>query len=362
MRPASSLAVAFLALAITACSGNDADPAPTSPAGATATPRTEAPAPAAAARFGAAGIIPPNWPSPSEEDWQVLYDSYLETGGLVGAYANWRDDGAEGGGVPQVVQVAFAFSEERDLTPVVALGVKRDAGPGAIASTVDWSDRGERAAFVETAVAVAEELAPEYLMLGVEVNRLWELLPADFDGFVSGYAEAFDAVKAAAPETKVFTVFQYEMLRGEGFLIGASETREPQWELLERFAGRLDLLGFTTYPYLDFETPDAIPDSYYAEIAERFPGVPVAFTEIGWPSRPLEAAPESGYGGSSAEQVAFVERFGELTADLPLEIALWSFPHDVGAGAPAPFESISLRENGGAAKPALAAWQALFAE
>ena len=258
---------------------------------------------------------------------------------------NWRDEGHDPGEIPGVIQVTFGFAGDRDLAPVVAIGVKVDDGPGRIRNTVAWDDPAERQAFIDRVLQVVDEYEPEYLAIGVEVNRFWELLPDDFESFVGAYADAYDAVKEAAPETLVFTVFQLEMLKGAAYLMGGREALGPQWEVVDRFAGRLDLIGFTTYPYFDYETPAAIPDDYYAELAARYPGIPIALTEIGWPSRPLSVAPDSGFGGTNEEQTAFVRRLGELTEGIPLALALWPFPHDIGPSAgPPPFESTSLRE------------------
>jgi hypothetical protein len=164
-------------------------------------------------------------------------------------------------------------------------------------------------------------------------------------------------VKAASPETKVFTAFQLEELRGEAFLTGRQW--EERWELIAAFGDRLDLVGFTSYPFFDYEDPADIPSDYYSVLAEHAGGRPIAFTELGWPSAPISSAPGSGYGGSEAEQAAFVARFGELTSGLDVELVLWAFPNDVGAGINPAFESLSLRSNAGEPKPAFAAWQAL---
>jgi hypothetical protein len=197
------------------------------------------------------------------------------------------------------------------------------------------------------------------LLLGNEVNTVWEDHPQAVDAFAAAFPALRDAIREASPSTLVGTVFQYEMLRGAGYLTGEAGSRSPQWELLDRFAGSVDVVAFTTYPYFDHETPGAIPADYYAEAAARA-GAPIGFTEVGWPSRPLSVAPESGYGGSPEEQAAFVQRFGELIEGVDVAFALWSFPHDVGSAGGPTFESVSLRENDGTPKPALAAWQELL--
>jgi len=136
--------------------------------------------------------------------------------------------------------------------------------------------------------------------------------------------------------------------------------RQPSLDLISSFEGKLDLVGLTTYPFFDHESPADVPDAYYEDVSE-LANVPLAFTEIGWPAAPLVSAPQSPYGGSPEEQAEFVDRFGQLIEGLDVAIALWSFPNDP-AGVGAPFESVALRTNGGDRRPALARWQALAGE
>jgi len=147
---------------------------------------------------------------------------------------------------------------------------------------------------------------------------------------------------------------EYDFLRGEGFLSG--QEREPQWQLLDPFVRVGDFIGLSTYPFFDYEIPEAAPADYYAEVAKRT-GLPLAFTEMVWPSRPLSNFPEAGYGGPEAEAV-FAECFLALLGGVEVRFALWSFLHDLGApGGPA-FEAVALRENDGTPKPVLDVWRA----
>lgn len=308
--------------------------------------------------MGVAGLIPRHFPNPSADDWLNLYQTLSETGELLGLYTNWADSAEKAGQIPGVVSTGFGLAARYGFTPVVVLGFHRDV-PGGLELTLAWGDAQDRAGFRQTAVAIAETYRPPYLGLGVEVNRYYEFDPAGFDSYLTAYAETYDAIKAVSPGTLVFPILQLEMTKGGGYLMGNSEAREPQWELLDRFGDRLDLAAFTTYPFLDYASPADLPEDYYAEIAAHT-SRQVAFTEIGWPSAPFANAPDSEYGGSEVEQAAFVERFFELTASTKLDLALWSFPHDLGpspASNPA-MASISLRHNDGRPKPALAAWQA----
>ncbi|MBI4731061.1 MAG: hypothetical protein HY781_02840 [Chloroflexi bacterium] len=309
-------------------------------------------------QFGVAGLIPRNFPHPSAADWTNLYETLPETGSLLGVYTSWSDSSETAGEIPSVVSAAYGLADRYDFIPVVVLGFFNDMPDGSLQASIQLSDPAERLLFQQTALAIVEKYQPPYLGLGGEVNRYHEAAPSDFDNYLTLYAETYDAVKSVSPQTKVFAVFQLEMLKGNGYLLGNSEKRQPQWGLLSRFGDRLDLAAFTTYPFLDFQSPDNVPADYYAEIAAHT-GKPVAFTEIGWPSAPLTPFPDSPYGGSEDEQAEFIRRFFDLTSGLDLALALWSFPHDLGEGGHPAFDSVSLRNNNGDPKPALVVWQDL---
>lgn len=303
--------------------------------------------------YGVAGLVRPHAPSSSAADAEAMYRSFAETGGALGVYTNWADRADSEGKVPAVVPAAFAAAKQYAFGPlVIALGVAQDAGGTGVKSTVDWGS-GQRERFLATVTATAREHRPRFLAIGVETNRLWMSDRTSFDGFSRAYAEAYDAVKKVSPDTKVFTVFQLELMRGHAARMTGRDD-EPQWDLLERFAGRLDLLGLTTYPFLQYQRPSDIPEDYYSDAARRL-RVPVAFTEIGWPSaRPASAV--AAYEASPDAQAEFVDRFFALTAATRPAIALWSFPFELGVPSSL-FDSVGIRGADGAAKPALAAWR-----
>ncbi len=311
-----------------------------------------------APKFGVAGLIPRHFPNSSAADWINLYETLPETGEMLGVYTAWAVSPETAGQVPAVVRTVFELVPRYHFTPLVALNFFRDDPDDGLELLLSLADSGERAKFQQAAVEIARQYSPQYLALGVEVNSYYERGPSDFDRFVSLYAETYDAVKAVSPTTKVFTIFQYERLRGGQFFSGDGQ-KPTQWDLLERFVGRLDLAAFTTYPFLLYASPTDLPANYYSEIAKHT-SLPVAFTEIGWPSEPLGPAPNSPFGGSDEEQAAFVQRFFELTTGLDLSLALWSFPHDPAGQINPAFLNISLRQNDGTPKPALSAWQEMI--
>ena len=204
--------------------------------------------------------------------------------------------------------------------------------------------------YKDSAIAFAEKYKPEYLGFGIEVNMLYEKSPADFDVFSQFFGEVYDAVKAKSPNTKVFTVFQLEKMKGlsGGLFGGTSDSKKAEWTLLEKFS-KADIVAFTTYPGLIYKNPSDIPANYYSEI-DSHTSKPVAFTEIGWHS---DASPV-GWDSSEAEQAESVRTFFDFSKDLKKEFVVWSFMYD--QKTVEPFKTMGLRRFDGSAKLSWDAW------
>ncbi len=364
------LAILFLAVGlVSACAPKDtATSAPiTVP---THTPPREAsqtsPSPARGFRIGVAGLVPRNHPNASPDDWRDLYDNIKRHGELQGAFLLWRDAPDRAGEIPPTIQTVCALAKQNNFAPIVALGFHQQTAQGytpALSTRANaqnnWQNKDARAKFAQVAARVAQECPASYLALGVEVNIYFEEHAADFDNFVSAYRETYDAVKAASPQTRVFTVFQLEAMKGKGYLTGRKH--QVAWSLIQKFEPKLDLVAFTTYPMFDYKTPAEIPADYYAEI-RKYTGKPIAFTEMGWLSQEkfsgaLAALNGTGYEGSEQEQADFLARFVELTRGLPLGFALWLLPHDLASGETL-FVSSGLRYNDGRPKRVWDVWRA----
>jgi hypothetical protein len=323
-------------------------------------------------RVGVAGLVPRHFPNATQADWLDLYQNLNQTGELLGVYQLWRDSPEKAGEIPAAIQTVCALAKQYGFTPVIALGFHQMTAQGytPVLSTRDnpqndWRNPDARAKYVQVAARVAKDCPAPYLALGVEVTGYYEDHPDDFDNFVSAYREVYDAVKQASPHTRVFTIFQLEAMKGKGFLSG--RTRQPMWSLITKFEPKLDLVGFTTYPMLDYKSPGETPADYYAEIRQHTT-LPLAFTEIGWISQEkftgqLAALNEQGWTGSQQEQTDFATRFLELTRDLPVAIVLWTLPHDLAASSAsdALFASTGLKQNDGTPKRVWELWRALAA-
>ncbi len=282
---------------------------------------------------------------------------HADTGPVVAFHMAWRDSRARSGQIPNTAVFAQEQSQTYGYLPVVGFGFNLATGPDLTSDSEPgnntWTNQETRADFLAMVTDYVRRYHPQYLFLGNEINSYFlDVTQPEWDAWVSMFREAYLAIKTESPDTTVFTVFQYERLKGLGVKNGWSEP--PQLDLIDDFAGNIDAFGFTSYPYFEFETPAGIPEDYYDEIAARWAGK-VIFTEIAWLADP--AIP---YTGSLQEHSDFIPRFFDLTSALDLAYVTYFILHDIDGVAVA-FRQTGLRENNGTPRASLAAWQAAIA-
>jgi hypothetical protein len=275
-------------------------------------------------------------------DFTGFFDKSKKAGGVIGWAGDWSEANTDDGGPKVVCELVKAYG----YTPLIELQFFTQS----TGSLLRPLDDATKQAYKEGAVALVDRYRLDYLAVGIEVNTLYAKSPKDFDAFVELYDKVYDAVKAKSPDTKVFAIFQLEMMKGlnGGLYGGVDDTTKAQWSLLERFA-KTDIVAFTTYPSLVYRDPSDIPSDYYSEIGKHT-DKPIAFTEIGWHSQ----ADPQGWESNDSEQARFIERFFGLSLDLKKELAIWSFMYD--QDTTVPFSSMGLYRRDGTAKPAWDSW------
>ncbi|WP_435363805.1 hypothetical protein [Haloarchaeobius sp. DYHT-AS-18] len=279
----------------------------------------------------------------SGEDFTEFFDRASEAGTLVRSGGPWAELGTPESGGTAVAQLAGEFG----YTPVVEVNVFAGSS-GELNRPLTEETIEEN---VELARAFAIEHRPAFLGLGVEVDTFYRENPDAFQRYVTLVEVAAQAVKDAVPETTVGIGFQLERLRGlrGGIFGGENDPDDANWELLDFFPS-VDVLTFTTFPGMIYTDPADIPDDYYTSVFDRADR-PVGITETGWTAETVV----SGWESSEAKQARYVERLFELTADVDLALAIWSFVYDQ-PGTPTAFETMSLRRPDGSPRPAWDAW------
>jgi hypothetical protein len=224
--------------------------------------------------------------------------------------------------------------------------------PPSIDPQVGYRDERVRDALIAYAAYVAKNYKPEYLAFGVEVNMTYErAAPEQFEAFLEIYSDAYDVVKGNSPDTKVFPTFQLEDLEG-----AFGKVHPPRWELLDRFAGRMDMLAISTYPFLgEARSAGDIRPDYYSQLKEHWDG-PIMISETGYASAPVEGRVTV---GTEADQQAYVDRLLQEANSLGFELVVWFAALDpafASSGATVVFRDIGLRKSDGSNKLAWTSW------
>jgi len=279
----------------------------------------------------------------STADVTAFFEKASGGGDIITWAGDWNELDPSGSGAPIVLAEMASTYKYTPLT--ISQFFIQDTG-----SLIRPLDTANKSNYLAYAAGYAEKYQPAYMAFGIEVNILYEKSPGDFDAFADLFSDVYDAVKAVSPDTKVFTVFQLEKLKGlsGGLFGGVNDLSKANWLLLDRFP-KSDLAAFTTYPGLIYLDPADIPTDYYAEIISHTVK-PVAFTEIGW----YAAASPAGWKSSDAEQARFVDTFFNLVKDVEPEMAIWSFLFD--QNTVEPFQTMGLCRSDGTCRPAWERW------
>jgi hypothetical protein len=289
-------------------------------------PQDESPGESVPLKTRGVSLSPKDYVSEAFADFFVRAE---HTGGIVTWAGDWGQLTDEAGAPYVVTELALSY----ELEPIV-LATYFDQSTGESSMTLDESTRSR---YIDGAVGYVDTYRPRYMGFGIEVNSFQMRNQEGYEEFVEFFGEVYEAMNEASPETRVFTVFQLERMKGLwGGLFG--ETNNPdlaQWNLLEDFE-MADAFAFTTYPCLIYDEPSEMPDDYYDEIREHTMKE-VLFTEIGW----FREGPE-GWESSETEQADFIRTFFDLTSGIEPSLSIWSFMYD--QKAQYPFDSMGLMD------------------
>ena len=294
-------------------------------------------------KVGIAGLVYRNYPNGTDEDFLAFLNKIPMLGEFLGVYTNWDSEDL-------FEQIDIGMIRTEGVLPLVAIGYEFD-------DITETYFEEHSQAFHAMVLEVVSKYDLPYMIIGVEVNRLHTHYGEKvFLDFVETYRNMYDAVKAEKPQVKVFPVFQLEYMKGAAYLTGMQI--EPQWELLNLFDGKMDLVGFTIYPFIEYLDLNDVPENYYEEILDHT-DLPIAITEMGWPSEDLVFEEDTVVvSGNQQAQVDFLLSILKATKSMDIDLLMYSFLHDLPADIEV-FGSIALKKNDGTPKLVYDYWQAL---
>jgi hypothetical protein len=279
-------------------------------------------------------------------DFHEFFEKAKQAGDIISWAGDWDDLGAMDKAPEVIAELASTYG----YVPLIEAQFFTQSTGQLLRPLNDTVKQS----YKNSAIQFASRYKPKYLALGIEVNVLYERSPTDFEDFAGFYDEVYDAVKGVSQSTKVFTIFQLEMMKGlnGGLFGGENDPAKAQWFLLDRFP-KSDIIAFTTYPSLIFKNSSEIPSDYYSEI-NAHTAKTIAFTEMGWHTAPTPI----GWEGSEEKQADFVRLFFNYTENVNKEIAIWSFLYD--QNVTMPFNSMGFIGTDGNPKLAWNVWVQLI--
>jgi Glycosyl hydrolase family 53 len=305
------------------------------------------------------GISPQGFPL----DYGQIAAFYAEVSGMTGGGVMWnglwKESGA--GTVPQAAASLMQASSAYEFTPVVVFGWR--SGTTLFLNvpsngTNNWSNAAARDLFQSMLVDYATTYKPPYLFLGNESDAYYEQNASDYANWISFYNSAYDAIKSASTDTMVGPVFNFEHMAGTGALNGWTTA---YWGALESHdLSKVDIIGVTVYPFLNYASPGLVLDSYLDPLISRIGSKPIAITETGWPAENLGALNPL-WETSGEAQVTYLSRLDALLEGKNVKMVNWLHLYamqDTG-GSPTEwrlFSSVSLRDISGNKRPVYDAW------
>jgi hypothetical protein len=208
-------------------------------------------------------------------------------------------------------------------------------------------------------LAVDRKLAPEVIGLVAESNLIRAAAPTLYPAVRQTANDTAAALRGAGTRAALMASVQVEAawgrLGGSGSYTGI-EADFADFPFLQ-------VLGLSSYPYFGWSTPEDLPLDYYTRLRGGR-SVPVMVVEGGWTS-----AAAGSIASTPERQARYIARHAELLDAvgargwlqiLFADVDLAALPPPLPANLPL-FAKLGLTDSNFAAKPALAAWDALFA-
>lgn len=261
------------------------------------------------------------------QDFADFFKTAQQAGGVLTWAGDWWGLVDEEGAAHVVTGLALHY----ELEPVI-IATYFDQATGELARPLNETTRMQ---YIEGAVEYVDAYEPMYIGFGIEINSFNMKSPDEYEEFVGFFQELYPRIKEASPDTKVFTVFQLERMKGlhGGLFGGTNDENLAQWNLLDDFP-EVDALAFTTYPCLIYKDPSEMPEDYYLEILEHTPKE-VLITESGW----FREGPDR-WESDDEEQAAFIRALFYLTEEMEPSLIVWSFLYD--QDVQIPFDTMGL--------------------
>jgi hypothetical protein len=259
------------------------------------------------------------------------------------------------------------YYRARGLRVIVSVdptnGLDRSAeAPALVAAGRSLTEPVVQQLYRDYVTAMDTILRPDYLGVASETNLVRAIAPASlYDAIVQAAGLAATSVSIEDSVVSIYTTVQVETAWGK--LAGPGGAYVGIDQDLADF-GFIRSLGLSSYPYLGgYTDPDSVPLDYYTRLQQgKMIQVPMLVIEGGWPSDSF------GVASSPQKQSRYISRHARVQDQAgtvgwfqitftDLDEAAYGAP----PGQLTPFTHLGLVDLNFVPKPALSAWDAIFA-
>ncbi|HVX92868.1 MAG TPA: hypothetical protein VHA74_02015 [Candidatus Dojkabacteria bacterium] len=211
------------------------------------------------------GYYPANYPDYTSTDIQNYFDDVNTSSQIYGIHTNYES--------LQLITLSTAYLDS-NVSINLVIGTKDNIWKGKENDIVN-----------KLSTELDKHNQIRYVGIGNEINNSFKQNSQTYLDFLNAYKKIYTQLKTKYPTLKIYTVFQYELLLGKGYLTG-KVTNKSQVSMVDDFKNYSDLVGLTTYPFFDYKNPKDIPTTYFQPL-EKYKK-DILITETGWPSKALD--------------------------------------------------------------------------
>lgn len=186
-----------------------------------------------------------------------------------------------------------------------------------------------RGAYQQELLWLFDELLPEYVLVGIEVDIMYGRHPEWWDAYLEMEGEIYDLIKERNPATHVTAYHTLSWSVAED-----GSLREEAARVWRRLIPKIDSIAFSTYPNvsLDPHPPRTFPSGYFSRPREIAPELPILVPEFG-----VAGGGDTGF--SESEQAGILRQMlKEFAAADPVALIWYSLYDQTYLGSPSWFK------------------------